>query len=288
MANDNVVRTGRAWAVLAATATVLWMGACGDDTSDGGGSGLDAGPQAALGASCESSSGCASGMCLMGAASHMSTMDNPICSMGCSADADCAEAGLVCGTGPSGASVCAPPCGVTDGFACVNGLSVACSRVQSGNCAECGCPAGERCGADGDLCSSLADLGTPCAADGDCLSDNCGQDGACKVGIGDTCDATNCDSCLVKDDWSFCSKACEVQADCDGAACLKPPEQEEFSCRPLCASQEDEAACPETCQIADSGGESDTGFYCRCESCEIAVVATEMDGGSGDELDGGQ
>lgn len=282
MTTNDPRRSSWRYLALAIYASLL-LCACDDSPSaNGGGSSGDSGTPGPLGASCESNGDCVSGTCLKGAATHMSTLDLPICSQSCNVDGDCPpESKLVCGTGPSGSSMCTPNCGETNGYACVDGRSVACSQVGNTKCGQCGCPAGERCSADGELCNTLSDLGTACVADGDCLSDNCGDDGSCRVAIGDPCDATNCDMCLTKGDYSFCSKICLTRGECDGSACLKPVGEEDFSCRPIC-TRIDDPTCPETCQVADSGGESETGFYCRCEECEVAMIEAELDAGQQD------
>lgn len=274
--------------MMAAVMTALLLLAqpgCGDD-SGGSGSDSDSDGDAAtgssaltpsLGSNCELNADCDSSLCLSGAATHQADTEVAFCSQSCSVDDDCEfsarSGGMICATGPSGAQICAPPCHEPNGFACVGGDTVACSQVGDGYCAQCGCPTGERCSLE-QKCEPLASEGDGCEGDADCLSDNCGSGGQCRVAIGDSCDASNCDMCLSQGSWSFCSRECEIQQECDGVAyCLKPAGTDGFSCKPICNAENDTDACPVDCKRAEN---RDTDWYCECEDCDASFPGDEV------------
>jgi len=187
-----------------------------------------------------------------------------VCTTQCSKDADCPKELPLCGVGPDGQGVCADECDVYDSAidflfnepteniaACVDGVPTSC-QMQSASCEICGCEANVRCDVGGD-CLPLSDEGGPCREDGDCRTGNCGlYERICRTPLGSPCDETNCDRCLVMDDWSYCSRECGGGVRCNGDPCLGDVYEDFFYCRPTCNSFSD-ASCPGDCDLAKDG-----------------------------------
>lgn len=285
--------------MLAVIAAVL-LGSCDDGGGGKSSKSGDGAVPASLGDPCLDNGDCSSGMCLRGAATHDMLLDKGFCSTGCSEDSDCCSGTgscrLSCGTGPGGVSICAPPCAEPNGFACVDGRAVACTELGESSCGQCGCPDGQRCEGDPNRCFTLLDVGAGCTSDGDCSSNNCGNNGTCRVAVAEPCDETNCDLCLVKRSWSWCSRVCEGPDDCGNAGmCLQPEGEDERTCLPGCATARDGICPAEICQLAEPVGGESGKYYCRCMSCGLAGEempdAGPGDGGldmdAGDDVDAG-
>src|SRR6185503_16007268 len=141
-----------------------------------------------------------------------------MCSKSCNLGDDCGI-GLECGIAGDGARRCVPSCG-SNSFPCVDGHGVSCNALDDTHCGDCGgCVTGQRC-EPGVGCSDARDVGAPCAADLDCKTEVCGANGTCRVHIGESCDATNCDVCWTyPDGTSFCTRPCLSKNDCQGHLC---------------------------------------------------------------------
>jgi len=266
MCNDRRFAGRAALAFLAVVVFAVVVGGCDDAGDDPEG---EPEGDSTLGLPCASDVDCEGGTCLRGAATHDAAQESPFCTHACSDDSDCAAgAGMTCGTGPGGASVCTPPCAEPNGFACVDGETVACSVAQDPPCGQCGCPDDLVCGIDPAVCAPRASVGTACTADRDCMSDNCGATGLCRVALGAECTVDDCDLCIALGAWSACSRPCDDPAQCDGLLCTQPPGAGEATCRPVCDTTHDDA-CPVACHIAD---DDEVSFYCRCDECSLDGV----------------
>jgi hypothetical protein len=232
--------------------TLMLLGAC-----DGG----RATPPDRLGGRfeyCERNAECQSGYCLLSAIGGR-------CSLPCTSTSECdpATTGTQCGLGPDGTMACVPACGAPDsGYACVDGVSVACERVDDDRqCLACGCDPSLRC-EPGVGCLAKSEVGGNCRQDSDCRTGNCSTfAGVCRVPVGQACTANDCDRCLTAaGGWSYCSRECDDVEQCNGDQCLGSPETGFFTCRPGCTSFGD-ASCPGTCQYPSDGGE----LFCACD-----------------------
>jgi hypothetical protein len=190
-------------------------------------SGATANARSAAGQSCAADSDCEAGLVCGFWWGTSSPSDSPTCTMRCSKTADC-QAGAVCATPPGvNASYCVPSCSasipVNEGV-CIDGVPTACSAVPAGSyCSECRflepCSKSERCDEASDRCVALVDVGGPCSANGDCLSNNCGtlpgtSGSQCFVNPGSACTAQNCGSCDTAPGGAGCAQSCTKDTDC--------------------------------------------------------------------------
>jgi hypothetical protein len=209
-----------------------------------------------LGGLCDADKHCTAGFCL----------DTGVCSRDCKTNADCSNKvkTMVCGIAPGGRHACVYPCSddaPTASYVCMAGKTVACSVAGDSFCDQCGCPANKRCEV-GVGCTDLSNVGGPCKRDSNCKTDHCSTyTNTCLVLAGDPCDGSNCDLCLTKGAYSYCSRPCQTDAICNGGKCLMRPGDSHATCHPPCGG-----SC--------SGCSSTTDFpsvdYCTCEGCQQA------------------
>jgi hypothetical protein len=185
-----------------------------------------------------------------------------ICSKPCVTNADCGDRS--CGIAGDGSSMCMPACPPnTDAFVCIDGVPTACSAADGTQCDWCGCPADLRC-EPGTGCVARRGFGELCDSDGDCNTDNCGKfTGTCQVPIGQQCSPDNCDLCWTSASWSYCSRECDSDQDCNGGLCLGNFDQG-YMCRPPCTGTSD-PTCPGQCRYSQAAAVS----YCDCTDCAI-------------------
>lgn len=226
-------------------------GSEGDGDSPGpvggaGGAGGSEEPPGELGQYCARGRGCVEGLSCHAA--------GEFCTQSCSTDADCPDEAVCESIG--GESVCKPRClslTSTTGFNC--SVAVPCTSPDA-SCERCGCPAAEMCILN--RCIVPAQLGEPCAADPDCVTGNCSAVArVCRVALGDFCDETNCDRCMVLEDWSSCSRSCSGFIDCGPNSECRGFEPN-FYCYERCSDR----TCPTECDE-----------ICDCPECEIRQPA---------------
>ena len=70
--------------------------------------------------------------------------------------------------------------------------------------------------------------------------------------------------------WSYCSRECGGDYQCNAGICLGNTSATVFTCRPRCASLSD-SSCPGECDYA-----ADSSLYCSCPDCEIAQGALPL------------
>lgn len=192
--------------------------------------------------------------------------DLRICTRECSSDDDCDDTFCVARASDQ---ICAPGCVARDvlpGYSCVGGRPVLCDDAGPDiDCSSCECPDG-RC-VPGVGCAPKAGVGETCTADADCDSDNCSRfAGICRVGLGDACDASNCDSCDVLGDWSSCSRSCQSDFECNGGLCWGSRSSGRYRCYERC-SDYTARNCPVPCTYASA----EAGLYCECEECTTEI-----------------
>ncbi len=181
----RLVFGGVGFAVL----SLAWLPSCGRGDDAGEPTSETAGT---IGDFCTAKTDCAQGLCFEGS-----------CTMECRSSDDCAGTLLeACGVTAEG-SFCMRGCEYFRlGVTCIDDVPTACSVAGEGHCEDCGCPSTLRC-EDGACVEKLA-VGEPCAESTDCKSDNCSDfAGICRVPVGASCDASNCDGCLVSSGSSY-------------------------------------------------------------------------------------
>ncbi len=174
--------------------------------------------EGAEGQACRAGSDCASGLSCIATGNETAACEGP-----CKSSTDC-PSGQVCHVGSP--SFCMPHCTDFDigaGDACVNGVPTACSSITDGShCTTCDdrCPTGQHCDLASDHCESLQSVGTPCTANADCASANCGiipgADGGgmtCFVQAGAPCTSENCGSCVLTGTSTACDQSCTAPDD---------------------------------------------------------------------------
>jgi hypothetical protein len=258
---------------LAPYALLLLLSVLAACPSSGGPEAPDAAVPLERGDYCYADAGCKSGICLQFPDTGAGT-----CSIACTTDTDCApeDTQTVCGIGPAGEQACVPICGGAYGsYACVGGLSTACTQVPDDtHCIVCGCPENLRC-EPGAGCMPKSEVGGNCLKDEDCRTGNCSTfAGVCRVPVGQPCDESNCDRCLTAPNgWSFCSRECDSQNDCNGGQCIGHGSNGFFTCRPSCSSFAD-PTCPgsNNCEFPSGGNE----LFCDCESGGDCPIVAPM------------
>lgn len=237
--------------------------ACKPATTDnhGAGPGTDVGSK--LGEECLGNA-CAPGLfCL----------DSPqVCTRECTSDEQCGGE-MTCQEWSDGQDVCAPPC--TDDrsspyeFVCIEGHQRRCENVPDhGNCTQCGCPDGFLCRPEG--CVPKSQVGERCASDSDCVSENCSPyDYVCRVPVGTACNASNCDSCMTFADWSYCSRRCDSNKDCDGRGVCIGNSSSGYRCVVSCGWELNARTCPERCAQLPATSTSTGMYFCDCKTCTI-------------------
>jgi hypothetical protein len=210
-----------------------------------------------LGYPCYQNRDCASGVCLQ--------FDvGGYCSAPCQSDAQC-DNGTRCGTLPDGSRSCLRSCipefVVDPGYACMDGVPVACETLGQQWCSECGCPTGLRC-QKGVGCRPLSEVGEPCDLDSDCRTSNCSAFAhVCRTPVGQPCAATNCDQCVHDPSGlTYCSRQCTSDSQCNSLIC-----QTGYVirfCRPACAGGSD-SLCPGSCRFIPATAK----YECDCTSC---------------------
>ena len=188
-----------------------------------------------------------------------------ICTVPCASNADCpAGAYLECGVLADGSRVCVPECYLNSGlpgFACVDGVPTACELLGDEHCESCGCAAGLTC-LTGTACVPPSDVGGPCDADDDCVSNNCSTfAGVCRVRLGTPCTTSDCDYCLAG--W-YCSRECRSETGCQGGRCLGELDAVGrftgvYYCRPPCQLGA-AGPCPDDCEYHTDA----QYYYCAC------------------------
>ena len=216
---------------------------------------------------CNSDADCGPDSCVQVPSSSLGG-GTAFCTHACKTNTDCPSGdSSSCGVGPDGQQVCVPTtCQYSDeGFVCKDGVITACKVAGEQFCDKCGCPASKRC-AVGVGCVDLSDLGGPCDRDSDCRTNNCSTFAAvCRAPVGSTCTSDNCDRCLSSSGgWSYCSRLCGTQDDCNGGYCIGIPGGN-FACEPPCTG-----SCPGQCSYV---GASDGSIisYCDCPKCSITA-----------------
>ena len=199
------------------------------------------------------------------------------CAKACTSSEQCN--GGVCGIAPNGTQRCVPPCqetyfaapydthDLTKIYACVDGVSTACSRVDGTHCEACGCDPNLLC-TPGVGCGPKRALGEACTADSDCKSDNCSDiAGVCRVPVGQPCDPSNCDQCYsnAATGFQYCSRTCSGNSQCNGGACLG--QGSHYRCFPSCSGFND-TSCPGQCRSYTETNNR-TAYYCSCD-CTVA------------------
>ncbi len=246
------------WVRRLSVATLVAVVAC---AGDGPATSLPPVPRAGVGDPCFADADCPSEMCL----------SIGYCSAPCADDRDCGTShGYVCGVGTGGVHQCVPQCPSTlYHYVCVGGVSTACAVAGSpSDCETCGCGPSRRCD-PGVGCVSLGGYpGEACLTDSECRSSNCSRlAGVCRVAIGDSCSAHDCDLCVVRTSGSsYCSSECRTDADCDGDVCFGSFGPEYFTCRPRCSGASD-PSCPGSCQLV-----GDMRFVCTCTGCTTLAL----------------
>jgi len=247
----KIVDLTRSWLVFF-LAGLLWQCDAGSTTPDT--------PQPEY-VACIADSECgADGQCIKGS-----------CAKSCTTSAECNTIS-VCGIAPNGSRRCVPICtdhyipiqgdipiqGFNDlstRYACVNGVSTACLRLDDTHCVACGCGPNLVCTDTG--CAPKRAVGEACRTDLDCISDNCSSKiGTCRVPVGQPCNQTNCDLCRINADtaYQYCSRACVNSSSCRGGVCINE------TCFPMC-----DASCPGECRAFTGNGTG--GIYCPCYPC---------------------
>jgi hypothetical protein len=236
------------WLAVVAVAAAQLVGGCSSDGSS---------PKVPVGKYCQSDPECGGGgFCL----------ENK-CSKPCKEDRDCSQDDsgaypLVCGVDPQGASSCVPDCEHNDGYVCLDGVSTACAQAPDDQCETCGCPNSQRC-EPGVGCMPKRAAGEPCKSDDDCNTDNCSDfAGVCRVPIGSACTASNCDTCLSAEGWSYCSKECGGNYECAGGLCLGYAGV--FYCRPPCSSFSDDSCPGQSCKLFIDEQTRQQAYHCDC------------------------
>ena len=221
--------------------------------------------QGPLYGNCTVDSDCQSGLCL-NIAPPTSMYASNSCSQPCSGTC---PSGGGCGTAPDGSKKCLPSCNGDEmgEYVCTGGIEVPCQLADPSRCDVCGCPSALRC-IVGQGCAPKSDVGGPCTADSDCKTDNCSMISAvCRVPVGQPCTQEDCDLCMSNGaGYSFCSRDCQSDQDCNGNLCLGYPLQG-FSCGPKCSS-----SCPGQCMYTSDGSEQ----YCDCASCTTAASTRSL------------
>jgi hypothetical protein len=263
---ERWTRLGRV--VFSSALIGMIVGACTGSSSEDG-----AKPVNNTGQSCTSNSDCPGGFCVtVMDRTPLEQRTSSSCSMGCERDSDCTSdfaVTLQCATLPDGSKGCATACNggfAPPGYVCQNGSPVACEIVGEQYCEACGCPMSLRC-KPGEGCVAKSDVGGDCAFDHDCRSNNCSTfGGVCRVPLGSACDGTNCDRCLTHaGGWSYCSRDCDSEYDCQGGHCVSYSFNLEYVCQPPCKSLSD-ASCPGDCDYPP--GSTDF-IYCFCPDCGV-------------------
>jgi hypothetical protein len=233
-----------------------------DDEADSGAPG-DSGAEALLatGEPCSSANQCQGDQCI-----QLNRAVGHVCTSACEDDGDCQEeVNYVCGVGAGGVAQCLPPCG-SWGVACVDSRPVLCTELI-GHCQQCGCPSGAACNPDGS-CNSGGGrgVGVACQRDDQCQSQHCSASaGVCRVGVGETCTASNCDLCIKVSAKAptFCARRCQRDDDCHGGVCAGTTKE----CRPRCAALSGDPYCTDgVCQARSPDGlnATETAYFCPC------------------------
>jgi hypothetical protein len=211
---------------------------------------------------CLTSADCASGLC-----ARYANPAGGTCAQPCGAGGSCPDGGG-CGVTTDGTNACLPACysDLRDAYACENAVPLACASADATHCDVCPslCPSSMRCIA-GMGCATRANVGEPCRADTDCSSNNCGSiSGLCRVPVGQACTGANCDLCLLNDSYSYCSRPCQSETECNGGLCLdRTVDVAPRTCTPPCSSLADHS-CPGTCVgIIDQSDPQNGKVYCN-------------------------
>jgi len=221
-------------------------------------------PKGAYGELCAGAEDCAAGLFCA------SVSDSKFCTVTCATNGDCPVgpngAYLECGVLADGSKACLPGCFMRSpltGFACIDGVPTSCEVLGDEQCEQCGCAAGMTC-LTGKGCVPKSDVGGPCDADDDCVSNNCSAfAGVCRVPLGTPCSTSDCDYCLSG--W-YCSRECNL-LHCEGGYCLGEVDgvgqpTGVYYCLPACDPNVP-GACPGTqCR---SNTEAQIS-YCECGS----------------------
>jgi hypothetical protein len=224
----------------------LFIFACGPDSTTSGG---HTPAKIPLFASCAPNDLCATGTC------SAVSQGESACSQPCGAGGAC-PAGGACGVAFDGTMACLPTCtqDVDGQYVCNQGASFACGHADPLRCDVCGCPSSQLCLA-GTGCVAKASVGDPCSQDSDCNTANCSPvQGICRTPVGEACTASNCDLCFTSGSFSYCSRACNSDAVCNGDFCIGYTNSS--TCNPKCT-----AACPGQCQYTSDF----VDYYCAAD-----------------------
>jgi hypothetical protein len=234
--------------------------------------------------SCTDDGACAPGFCQKSVAVADGRQFG-FCTKHCAGDDSSCTGGGSCRPGPSGGSICAPPCEQDESgiFACVGGQVTFCSQLAGKHCETCGCPSDLRCDPD-QGCVPKSDVGGPCRKDDDCQTRNCSTFAhVCRVAVGAACTTENCDTCRTSDPaklpwtYSYCSRDCSDDRECHGGVCLSFGD----GWRTCYGTCQDATPGPGNCPNACRATQSRTWavLYCDCPSC-FTSFAPRPDGTS--------
>jgi len=196
------------------------------------------------------------------------------CTRACASDSDCSSPiwYLACGVGANNARMCTFKCGADSKIVCIDGVPTSCATLPETFCAQCSCPSGRRC-EKGVGCMPLSDVGGPCERNTDCRTNNCSTFAhVCRVPAGQACSgAVDCDLCISKGSWSYCSRACDNDDDCNGGLCVGNAGT--FLCHAPCGVS---SVCPGKC-----GPVRDRNYQvCNCDDPECKYDAAKRDLGA--------
>ena len=248
------------WLVVLVVLGLQALVGCGTSDTEG--------PKLALGQSCQYDVECPGGFCLPGERRQ----ELAYCTKHCASNADCGSDGsMACGSDATGQRSCLQGCNSTNpNQVCIDGVPTSCKIAPQEQCEKCGCPGALRC-QPGMGCVAKSAKGEPCKKDSDCSTDNCSRfAGVCRVPLGAACDGSNCDLCFAATGYSYCSRECAANVECESGLCLG--DTGFFYCRPPCTSLSDSSCPAQQCDFTETDQPGRSRYFCRCEheSCVLS------------------